>query len=105
MATIKDEMTESDVESLRRDIGEKMGRDGEGLHENASDSVRQGFRRGYLGFGSNVQPRNFGRTGEQRRGWDCVCGHFNRPGVRFMVAKREVCENCRVEREYSEATE
>lgn len=63
---IKDEMTENEVESLRRDIGEKMARDGEGLHENASESVRQGFRRGYIGFGTNVLPKNFGRTGEPR---------------------------------------
>ena len=59
-------MSEAEVESLRRDIGEKMGRDGEGLHEGASDSAKEGFRRGYLGFGTNVAPRNFGRTGEPR---------------------------------------
>lgn len=63
---MSDDMSESDVESLRRDIGEKMARDGEGLHEHASDSARAGFRRGAIGFGSNVSPRNFGRTGERR---------------------------------------
>jgi hypothetical protein len=98
----KDEMGESDVESLRRDIGEKMARDGEGLHDNASDSVRQGFRRGSIGFGTNVLPRNFARTGEARSDWTCACGHVNSGRTRFMVAKREVCELCRVEREYSQ---
>lgn len=98
----RDEMDEKEVESLRRDIGEKMARDGEGLHENASESVRAGFRRGAIGFGTNVLPRNFGRTGEARRDWTCVCGHVNSGRLRYMVARREVCANCRVEREFCE---
>ena len=99
---MSDDMKVDEVESLRRDIGEKMARDGEGLHDGASESAKQGFRRGYLGFGTNVAPRNFGRTGERRADWLCVCGHTNPGGIRFIVAKREVCGNCRVEREFSE---
>lgn len=99
---MSDEMDEREVESLRRDIGEKMARDGEGLHENASDSVKQGFRRGSIGFGTNVLPRNFGRTGQRRADWTCACGNVNSGGIRMVVAKREVCQLCRVEREYSD---
>jgi hypothetical protein len=96
------DMKEDEVESLRRDIGEKMARDGEGLHAGASESVKAGFRRGAIGFGTNVLPRNFARTGEARTDWTCVCGYVNSGRIRYVVAKREVCGNCRVEREFSE---
>ncbi len=69
---------EENVESLRKDIGEKMGRDGEVLHENASASVKAGYRRGIFGFGSNTTPVNFGKGYEQRSDWTCLCDTLNR---------------------------
>jgi hypothetical protein len=66
------------VEDLRRDIGEKMARDGEPLHDSASDSVRAGFKRGEIGWGSNTTPRLFGKGGDQRTAWTCVCGTENK---------------------------
>lgn len=89
-------MDEQDVESLRRDIGEKMARDGEPLHGNASDSVREGYRRGSMQFGfSNVMPRNFGKGRDERKPWKCVCGHDN---PRYV--KR--CLLCNTQQAYSE---
>lgn len=88
-------MQEQDVESLRRDIGEKMARDGEPLHENASDSVKEGYRRGKIGFGSNTTPRNFGKGRDERTPWKCVCEHDN---PRYV--KR--CLQCGVHRAYCE---
>lgn len=90
-------MDEAAVESLRRDIGEKMARDGEPLHENASDSVREGFRRGAFGFGSNVNPRKFGIGANHPTDWKCVCGNENRRYLRQ-------CYLCGTRREYSEDT-
>jgi hypothetical protein len=75
------------VEDLRRDIGEKMARDGETLHENASESVKQGYRRGEIGWGSNTTPRLFGKGGNERTEWTCVCGTLNR---RYLVQ----CSKC-----------
>lgn len=87
---------EGDIESLRRDIGEKMARDGEPLHENASDSLREGFRRGTMGFGySNTATRNFGKGGAVLTAWKCFCGNEN---PRY----RRQCHLCGVKREYSE---
>lgn len=88
-------MNEQEVESLRRDIGEKMARDGEPLHEHASDSVKQGFRRGAVGFGSNTTPRNFGKGYDVRTEWRCVCGSINR---RYLTQ----CWVCSTRRTYSE---
>ena len=88
-------MEEQDVESLRRDIGEKMARDGESLHDNASDSVKEGYRRGTIGFGSNTTPRNFGKGRNERKPWKCVCGHDN---PRYV--KR--CMLCNTHQAYSE---
>lgn len=71
--------TEQYVEDLRRDIGEKMARDGEDLHENASESVKAGFKRGAIGWGSNTTPRLFGKGGgDTRLDWTCVCGRLNK---------------------------
>lgn len=73
------ELSEDHVESLRRDIGEKMARDKEGTPiEGASASLKSGYRRGALGFGSNTQPRKFGKGGDVRTDWTCVCGQENR---------------------------
>lgn len=88
-------MEEQDVESLRRDIGEKMAREGETLHENASDSVKEGYRRGSIGFGSNVMARNFGKGREARQPWTCVCGHEN---PRYV----KKCLMCNVHQAYGE---
>jgi len=67
-----------EVESLRREIGEKAARDGEALHANASESAKEGYRRGFLGFGSNIMPPKFGKGADTRQPWICVCGHENK---------------------------
>jgi hypothetical protein len=95
-------MSEDDVEGLRKEIGQKMALDGEPLHENASESVRNSYRRASVGWGSNVMPRNFGRTGEPPKDWYCVCGHLNKGTQRKMKGKRQVCWQCEVDREYGE---
>lgn len=95
-------MDEEHVESLRREIGEKMARDGEPLHESASDSLKEGYRRASMGFGSNVMPRKFNRVTEPPAPWVCVCGHENPGNFRRMVGKREVCWQCGIEKELAE---
>lgn len=53
-------------------------------------------------WGSNVQPKNFGRTGEPRPDWECICGHTNKGSRIYKKANREVCQTCGVERELVE---
>ena len=96
-------LSEDHVEGLRREIGEKMGRDKEGVPSaDASDSMKAGFRRGNLGFGSNAMPRHFGRSGESPTDWTCTCGHVNSGKVRRKVAGRVVCWMCEITRELAE---
>jgi hypothetical protein len=80
-----------EVESIRKEIGEKMARDGEPLHANASESARDGFRRGAIGWGSNTTPRLFGKGGSELSDWTCVCGRLNR---RYLVR----CGDCNLHR-------
>ncbi len=91
-----------DVEALRREIGEKMALDREPLHENASDSVKSGYRAKMLGFGSNVAPRKFGRGGSKLPDWICVCGHKNSGSLRKKVGNRVVCWMCGLDQETAE---
>jgi hypothetical protein len=92
-------MDEYEVESLRRDIGEKMARDNtDPLSADASDSLKQGFRRGALGFGSNVTPRHFGR-GNAPPDWTCLCGNVNPGRTRKKIAGRIVCWQCELDQD------
>lgn len=96
-------MDENEVESLRKDIGEKMARDKtDPLSPNASESVKQGYRRGDIGFGSNVTPRKFGKGHPQPRFWLCTCGHENPSNRTKKIAQREVCWQCEQDRSYVE---
>jgi len=62
-------MDEKEVESLRRDIGEKWARDGIDFpKEHSSDSLKEGYRKGEISSHEHMD-------GE---GWDCPeCGHGN----------------------------
>lgn len=96
-------MDEASVESLRKEIGEKMARDNtDALDPNASESLKAGYRRGALGFGSNVTPRKFGKGGESPRDWKCVCGNLNNGKIRKKIAGQEVCWLCEQPRHYTE---
>jgi hypothetical protein len=96
-------MSEEDtVTDLRRELGEKAGRDGEGLHDSASREFAESYRRGSLGFGSNVTPPKFGKGATVVQTWNCVCGYSNRSD---RVARRGgdvVCWLCGVQRSYGE---
>jgi len=85
---------------LREQEGRKAKIAGDSLHDGASDEFRKGYTRTVVGFGSNVTPRNFGRTGSRNSDWNCVCGATNKGWVRIKVAGREICGTCRQERDY-----
>lgn len=93
-------LSEDHVEGLRREIGEKMARDNEGTPiESASESLKAGYRRAAMGFGSNVNPRNFGKGGAAPQDWTCICGNVNRGDRRLRIGGRIVCWLCRVEKD------
>jgi hypothetical protein len=96
-------MSEEDtVTEMRKELGEKAGRSGDNLHKEASREFSESYRRGFLGFGSNVAPKNFGKGAGETRTWPCVCGHINRSD---RVAKRGgevVCWICETPRSYGE---
>jgi len=93
-------MDEKEVEALRREIGQKMALDNEGVPgEHSSESLKEGYRRAASGWGSNVMPRNFGRTGNAPADWECICGHLNKGTVRRKVGGRVVCWMCGIEQE------
>lgn len=72
-----------DVESLRRDIGEKMARDGvDQIGDHSSASAKEGYRRAAMGFGMSGAPRNFGKGRTERVDWTCECGHLNKRYLR-----------------------
>lgn len=85
---------------LREVEGFKARKKGDSLHEGASKEFKEGFTRTSVGFGSNIQPRNFGRGGQTPSDWNCVCGNLNKGRIRYLVAGREVCGSCRQERKY-----
>jgi hypothetical protein len=91
---------EDHIEGLRQEMGQKAALDGEPLHDSASESFAKGYRRAALGFGSNVMPRNFGRTGKPPEDWTCLCGHVNKGTVRKKVAGLgTVCWMCGISKE------
>jgi hypothetical protein len=95
-------MSEDAVTELRKELGEKAGRAGEKLHDSASREFSESYRRGNLGFGSNVTPKAFGKGSTDITTWTCVCGEVNRSN---RVAKRAgvvVCWLCGTERSYGE---
>ena len=53
-------------------------------------------------FGSNTQPKNFGKGGELPKDWECICGNTNKGNVRYTRAGREFCQFCGIDRELSE---
>jgi hypothetical protein len=85
---------------LREKLGYESRKKGENVHEGASGEFKKGYDRVTVGFGSNVQARNFGRTGDPQADWTCVCGNVNKGRVRYMVAGREICGLCRQERDF-----
>lgn len=96
-------MDDNEVESIRRDIGEKMARDKtDVLSPDASDSVKEGYRRGLMNFGSNVVPKNFGKGrfgAKDFVAWNCICGFENSSSIVKKVGKRIVCWQCGVDKE------
>ena len=93
---------EERVTELRKELGNKAAKKGDALHDSASREFAEGYRRGALGFGGNVIPKNFGKGNGADTGWTCVCGHHNTPERRWMKGGEELCWNCGVQREYSE---
>lgn len=94
-------MSEEDrISHLREAEGFKARKSGEHLHEGASKDFEKGFSRVSVGFGSNVTPRNFGRTGQSSADWTCVCGNVNKGWVKYRLAGREVCGLCKQERTF-----
>lgn len=89
---------EQKIEDMRYELGRDAKQQGEPLHEGASEEYRRGYN-SYRGFGSNVQPRLFGRGASRPSEWTCVCGHTNK---RYLVQ----CEVCMVRRSLAlQATE
>ena len=90
------------VAEMRKELGEKAGRSGEGIHDSASREFSESYRRGNLGFGSNVAPKSFGKGAANIQTWNCVCGEVNRSN---RVAKRGgevVCWLCGTLRSFGE---
>lgn len=85
---------------LREQEGRKAKLAGDDLHPGASEEFARGFNRSTVSFGSNVDPRNFGKGGSKSTDWVCVCGAVNKGWVKVRVANHEVCGTCRQERDY-----
>ena len=93
---------EDTVTEMRKELGEKAGRAGEKPHDSASREFSESYRRGSLGFGSNVTPKSFGKGATTVQTWSCVCGEVNRSN---RVAKRGgevVCWMCGTQRAFGE---
>lgn len=83
-----------DVEKKRWEMGKEAARQGQKVHDEASEEFRKGHIVG-RGFGSNVTPRRFGAGGQERTEWTCGgCGTVN---ARYLVQ----CSNCGVHRSYT----
>jgi hypothetical protein len=90
------EWNEQQVSEFRKELGEQHARDGlESAGDHSSEEFKQGYKRGEIGWGSNVTPRKFGKGGHELTPWKCVCGQDNK---RYL--KR--CWLCNQSREYSE---
>jgi hypothetical protein len=98
-----DGLDDTHVNQLRQEMGQKAALDGEPLHESASEDWAKGYRRAALGFGSNIMPKNFGRTGEKPSDWLCLCGNLNKGTVKRKVAGvGVVCWECGISRQLAE---
>lgn len=97
-------MSEEDtVTEMRKELGEKAGRGGDNLHEGASREFGESYRRGAMGFGTNVAPRLFGKGGENViQYWYCVCGEENRSNRVSKKGGQVVCWLCGTPRSYGE---
>ena len=95
--------SEDRVEDARRELGEKTAREGGVQHENASREFSEAYRRGAMGFGSNVAPKLFGKGGNNVvQYWYCVCGEENRSNRVAKKAGEVVCWLCGTERTFGE---
>ena len=97
-------MSEEDtVTEMRKELGEKAGRSGENVHENASREFSESWRRGAMGFGSNTAPPKFGKGGSNViQYWYCVCGEENRSNRVAKKAGEIVCWLCGTPRSFGE---
>lgn len=85
---------------LREQEGRKAKLAGENLHAGASSEFSRGYNRTVVGFGSNVDPRNFGKGASKASDWTCVCGAINKGWIKIRRGNREICGNCSQERDY-----
>lgn len=95
-------MSDEFVSESRRELGEKTAREGGTLHRDASPEFREAFRRGSIGFGSNVTPKKFGRDTIRVSNWFCVCGYENKSNRVAKRAGEVVCWFCGIPRSYGE---
>lgn len=95
-------MSDDTVSEMRKELGEKAGRSGDKLHEGASKEFTESYRKGSLGFGSNVTPRKFGKGAVTLQTWNCVCGYVNRSDRVAKKAGQVVCWMCGTLRSYGE---
>lgn len=97
-------MSEEDtVTEMRKELGERYAREGQPKHEGASREFSESYRRGAMGFGSNVAPRLFGKGGSNViQYWYCVCGEENRSNRVAKKGGNVVCWLCGTERAFGE---
>lgn len=97
-------MTDNDtVSEMRKELGHKAALKGEVPHKDASPEFSQEYRRRSMGFGSNVNPRLFGKgNNTEVTSWFCVCGHENKSNVTARKGGDIVCWICGVPRTYGE---
>lgn len=94
-------MSEEDrIGYLREKLGHEARKKGEEPHQHASKEYLRGHQKLSVGFGGNTSTKSFGKGGNEPEGWTCVCGSFQKPRVRYMVANREICPSCRQERQF-----
>lgn len=96
---------EERISYLREKLGHEAKRKGDEVHSGASGEFSKGYSKTTVGFGSNVNPRKFGKGANSLSDWECVCGHVNKGYIKHIVGGREVCPNCRVERSYTDVEE
>lgn len=95
-------MSDEFVSQSRYELGLKAAKDGDSIHDGASDEFREGYRRGSIGFGSNVMPKRFGADQIAATIWYCVCGYENKSTRVAKKGGEVVCWNCGVPRAYGE---
>ena len=92
------------VGEMRKELGEKAARSGDSKpHDGASQEFTEGFRKGSIGFGSNVAPRLFGKGSTKNPTlWYCVCGEENRSNRVAKKGGEVVCWRCGVPQSFGE---